>query len=152
MAPKFNRDFNVEYGRVEQLSPLIRRVVANNPNRFTFTGTGTYLVGRGDVAVIDPGPADDQHVAAIVGALEPHERISHVAITHTHSDHSPGAALLKSLGVDAPTFGYGPHGAVAEDDPNDVVRSVTARPTPTTGPTLPRCGKAQTPRSCPTWR
>jgi glyoxylase-like metal-dependent hydrolase (beta-lactamase superfamily II) len=121
MAPKFSRDFSVEYGRVDHLSPLIRRVVANNPNRFTFTGTGTYLVGHGDVAVIDPGPADDQHVAAIVAALGPDERISHVVITHTHSDHSPGAALLRALGVDAPTFGYGPHGAVALDDPNDVV-------------------------------
>jgi glyoxylase-like metal-dependent hydrolase (beta-lactamase superfamily II) len=110
---------DIEYGRVDQVSPLIRRVVANNPSKFTYLGTGTYLVGHGDVAVVDPGPAIDAHVAAIVAALGPGERISHVLVTHTHSDHSPGAALLRALGVDAPTFGFGPHGEVPPDDKTD---------------------------------
>jgi glyoxylase-like metal-dependent hydrolase (beta-lactamase superfamily II) len=120
-AIPFVRDLTIDYGRCDQVSPLIRRVVARNPSKFTYLGTGTYLVGRGEVAVIDPGPALDAHVAAIVAALEPTERITHVVITHTHSDHSPGAALLRSLGIDAPTYGFGPHGLVAPDDADDVV-------------------------------
>ena len=61
----FVRDFEFEYGRCDQVSPLIRRVVARNPGPFTFTGTGTYIVGQGAVAVIDPGPADPEHLEAL---------------------------------------------------------------------------------------
>lgn len=83
------RQFDFEYGRSAQVSPLIRRVIANNPGPFTFTGTGTYIVGRGEhVAVIDPGPADDAHLAALLKAVEG-ERVTHVLVTHTHLDHSP---------------------------------------------------------------
>ena len=114
------RDLEVTPGQVDQLSPLIRRVVAPNPSKFTFRGTGTYLVGRGDVAVIDPGPAIDEHVAAIVAALEPGERISHLVVTHTHSDHSPAVALLRPM-TDALSYGFGPHGQLPLDDPTDVV-------------------------------
>jgi glyoxylase-like metal-dependent hydrolase (beta-lactamase superfamily II) len=114
------REIEVEAGRVDELSPLIRRVVAPNPNRFTYTGTGTYLIGRGEVAVIDPGPAIESHVDAIMRALDDGERVTHLVITHTHSDHSPAAALMKPL-TGAVTVGYGPHGAVAEDDPDDRV-------------------------------
>ncbi len=114
------RDIDVVYGRSDQLSPLVRRVIAENPNKFTYRGTGTYLVGRGDVAVIDPGPALTAHIAAVVGALEPDERVSAIVITHTHSDHSPGARLLQEL-TDAPTYGFGPHGPIPPDDPTDVV-------------------------------
>lgn len=117
----FRRDLEVVYGVVDDVSPLIRRVVANNPSRFTFKGTGTYLVGRGDVAVIDPGPADDAHAAAILAALGPHERITHLVVTHTHTDHSPGVRTLRALGVDAPVVGCGPHGEVAADDPDDKI-------------------------------
>lgn len=105
----FNRDFTVEYGRVDQVSPLIRRVVAENPGRFTFTGTGTYVVGHGRVAVIDPGPALPEHLAALERALEG-EVVTHILITHTHGDHSPGAAPLKAR-TGAPTYGFGPHPA-----------------------------------------
>jgi glyoxylase-like metal-dependent hydrolase (beta-lactamase superfamily II) len=103
----FNRDFAVEYGRVEQVSPLIRRVVAENPGRFTFTGTGTYIVGHGSVAVIDPGPDLGPHIEALTAALEG-ETVTHILITHTHGDHSPAAAPLKAI-TGAPTYGYGPH-------------------------------------------
>jgi glyoxylase-like metal-dependent hydrolase (beta-lactamase superfamily II) len=83
------RDFDFEYGRCDQVAPLIRRVIANNPGPFTFTGTGTYIVGRGEhVAVIDPGPLDDAHLAALLKAVEG-ETVSHVFVTHTHLDHSP---------------------------------------------------------------
>ena len=89
------RDIAFEYGRVDQVSPLIRRVIANNPGPFTFTGTGTYIVGQGEVAVIDPGPDDAAHLEAILAATAG-ERISHILITHHHIDHSPLAAALKA--------------------------------------------------------
>ncbi len=116
----FVRDLDVTYGRAERVSPLVRRVVAENPSRFTYLGTGTYLVGTGEVAVIDPGPALPAHVDAILAALEPGERVSHLVVTHTHSDHSPAARLLQER-VDAPSYGYGPHGEVPADDPDDVI-------------------------------
>ena len=81
-----------EYGRVDRVSPLIRRVVADNPGPFTYTGTGTYIVGRdapgARVAVIDPGPLDDAHLAALLAAVEG-QAVSHVLVTHTHRDHAP---------------------------------------------------------------
>jgi glyoxylase-like metal-dependent hydrolase (beta-lactamase superfamily II) len=105
----FLRELTFEYGHVEQIAPGIRRVVANNPSPFTFYGTGTYILGTGNVAVIDPGPADPAHIQAIVDGLDG-ETISHVLVTHTHMDHSPGCALLKAH-TDAPTYAFGPHGA-----------------------------------------
>ena len=71
------REIDFEYGRVDQVSPLIRRVIADNPGPFTFTGTGTYIVGRGEVAVIDPGPDLAEHVAALLAALAG-ERVTHI--------------------------------------------------------------------------
>jgi glyoxylase-like metal-dependent hydrolase (beta-lactamase superfamily II) len=105
----FLREFSFEYGVAETLSPLIRRVVARNPSPFTFKGTGTYIVGRGSVAVIDPGPALPDHVATLLAALDG-ETVSHILVTHTHLDHSPAAAALKRA-TGAPTLGFGPHGA-----------------------------------------
>lgn len=97
MAIPYQTKIEFEYGRPDKISPLVRRVIANNPGPFTFTGTGTYLVGTGEVAVIDPGPKLDDHIQAILAALEPSERISHIFITHTHNDHSPAAEPLKAL-------------------------------------------------------
>lgn len=105
----FDRDMTVNPGETERVSPLIRRVVANNPGPFTFTGTGTYIVGRGTVAVIDPGPEDEAHLDALARALDG-ETVSHILVTHTHRDHSPLAARLKSL-TGAEILAYGPHGA-----------------------------------------
>lgn len=107
MGISFNRKLNFEYGKVDQVSPLIRRVIANNPGGFTFMGTGTYIVGHGNVAVIDPGPDNAEHLEALSRALEG-ERVTHILITHTHSDHSPAAAALKAQ-TQAPTYGFGPH-------------------------------------------
>lgn len=88
----FIRAFEFEYGRADRVSPLIRRVVANNPGPFTFTGTGTYIVGSdrpgAGVAVIDPGPPDEAHLAALLAAVEG-QTVSHVLVTHTHRDHAP---------------------------------------------------------------
>ncbi len=114
------RDFEVDYGTVDELSPLIRRVECRNPGPFTFKGTGTYLIGRGQVAVIDPGPVVDKHLQAVLDALGPDEAITHIVITHTHSDHSPGAAWIKER-TGAQTYGFGPHGQVGPNDPNDKV-------------------------------
>jgi glyoxylase-like metal-dependent hydrolase (beta-lactamase superfamily II) len=103
----FVREIDFEYGRVDQVSPMIRRVIAENPTPFTFHGTGTYIVGRGEVAVIDPGPAIDTHLAALMKAVEG-KRVTHILITHTHMDHSPAAEAFKRA-TGAPTYGFGPH-------------------------------------------
>ena len=110
----FRRDLEVEYGAVATLSPLIRRVVARNPSPFTFKGTGTYIVGSGRVAVIDPGPAIAAHVGALLKALAG-ETVTHILITHTHLDHSPAAAALKEA-TGALTYGFGPHGSGRAED------------------------------------
>jgi glyoxylase-like metal-dependent hydrolase (beta-lactamase superfamily II) len=100
------REMSFEYGVADQVSPLIRRVVANNPGPFTFKGTGTYIVGTGEVAVIDPGPADQMHLAALLTALDG-ERVQSIVITHDHSDHAPLAAdLARHTG--APVVGARP--------------------------------------------
>ena len=89
------------------VSPLVRRIVAGNGGPFTFTGTCTYLVGHGTVAVIDPGPDRSEHLRAILDSVAG-ETVSHIVVTHTHNDHSPGArALAQALG--APIVGCGPH-------------------------------------------
>ena len=82
------------HGMAQQLHPLVRRVLAPNPSAFTFTGTQSYIVGRGEVAVIDPGPDDPTHVEAILQALAG-ESVVAILCTHTHRDHSPAARLLR---------------------------------------------------------
>ena len=103
----FRRDFSFEYARLEPVAPGIRRIVANNPGPFTFRGTGTYVVGEGEVAVIDPGPDLAEHVDALLAGLSG-EKVTHLLITHTHRDHSPAAAAVKAA-TGAPTYGFGPH-------------------------------------------
>jgi glyoxylase-like metal-dependent hydrolase (beta-lactamase superfamily II) len=106
-APEFRTLDEVEYGSVSQLTPLIRRVVAENPSKFTYRGTGTYIVGHGDVVVIDPGPRLDTHRTALAAALDG-ERVRAILVTHCHADHSPLAAWLRDE-TGAPTIAYGPH-------------------------------------------
>jgi len=104
----FDKDFDVEPGRCYALSPLLRRVTSPNPSLFTFKGTNTYIVGRGNVAVVDPGPDLPEQTAAILRAVEG-ETVTHIVVTHTHNDHSPGVpALVTATG--AKTYGFGPHG------------------------------------------
>jgi len=94
--------------RLTRLSPLLRRVTANNGGPFTFTGTCSYVVGAGKVAIVDPGPAgDDTHLAALLDAVRG-ETVSHIVVTHTHRDHSPLARALKAQ-TGAPIVGCGPH-------------------------------------------
>lgn len=108
------------YGAVAQMTPLIRRVICKNPTPFTFKGTGTYIVGRGQVAVIDPGPPLLSHVDDVLAALGPDEEVTHICITHTHSDHSALTARMQEL-TGAPSYGFGPHGEVRAVDPADKV-------------------------------
>ena len=90
-------------GRMEDVEPLVRRLLAPNPSPFTFTGTQTYVVGHGEVAVIDPGPDDPAHLDALFGALEG-ERVTAIVCTHTHRDHSPASRPLKAA-TGAPIVG-----------------------------------------------
>jgi glyoxylase-like metal-dependent hydrolase (beta-lactamase superfamily II) len=109
VAPPFVRfgEGEVVYGRAVQVSPLVRRVIAENPSKFTYYGTGTYIVGSGNVAVVDPGPVLASHRDALAAALDG-ERVRAICITHCHSDHSPLAAWLRAE-TGAPTIGFGPH-------------------------------------------
>jgi glyoxylase-like metal-dependent hydrolase (beta-lactamase superfamily II) len=118
----FVREMDFAYGEVQQVSPLIRRVIANNPGPFTFRGTGVYIVGKGDVAVIDPGPNDAEHLEALKRAVAG-QRVTHIFVTHRHLDHSPAArplaahtgATIYASGI-APRFSADDFIAEAGDD------------------------------------
>ncbi len=101
---------DVRYGRVETVAPQIRRLIANNPSKYTYRGTGTYIVGTGRVAVIDPGPDLAEHRDALAAALRG-ETVLAILVTHCHADHSPLSAWLKAE-TGAPTIAFGPHGDV----------------------------------------
>ena len=93
MAISYVREMDAAYGRAVEHSPLIRRVTARNPGPFTYLGTNTFIIGRGEVAVIDPGPDLPEHLDALREALAG-ERVAAILVTHTHADHSPLAAAL----------------------------------------------------------
>jgi glyoxylase-like metal-dependent hydrolase (beta-lactamase superfamily II) len=103
----FDKSFDLPPGKVEEVAPGVRRILCNNPGPFTFKGTVSYIVGRGRVAVIDPGPLDEPHIAALLDAVRG-ETVTHIVVTHTHRDHSPAAARLKAA-TGAKTCGEGPH-------------------------------------------
>jgi glyoxylase-like metal-dependent hydrolase (beta-lactamase superfamily II) len=113
MPIPFDRAFSAPYEENIDVSPLISRVLADNPGPFTFKGTGVYVVGGKDVAVIDPGPLISSHVDALKRALDG-KRVSHILVTHTHSDHSPAAQPLKEWSG-AKTYAFGPHGSGKDD-------------------------------------
>jgi glyoxylase-like metal-dependent hydrolase (beta-lactamase superfamily II) len=101
----FERNFDVPYGTPEPVSGLVRRIVCRNPSPYTFTGTVSYIVGHGDVAIIDPGPDEDDHLQALLAAVSG-ETVSHIVVTHCHRDHSSLAQRLKAITA-APVFAYG---------------------------------------------
>jgi glyoxylase-like metal-dependent hydrolase (beta-lactamase superfamily II) len=109
----FDRAPDFPPGEAREVSPLVRRLVAPNPSAFTFHGTGTYIVGRGKVAVIDPGPMIESHLQAILDTLRG-ETVTHILVTHTHVDHSPLARPLQHA-TGAPVWGCGPHGSGAHE-------------------------------------
>jgi glyoxylase-like metal-dependent hydrolase (beta-lactamase superfamily II) len=105
----FDRSFDLPPGKVEEVLPGIRRLLANNPSPFTFKGTVSYIVGRGQVAVIDPGPLDEAHIAALLDAVRG-ETVTHIFVTHTHRDHSPAVPRIKAA-TGALVLAEGPHRA-----------------------------------------
>lgn len=114
MTIPFERDFSAPYETVLTVAPGLRRLLAHNPSPFTFTGTGVYIVGQGEVAVIDPGPDDPNHLAALKNALR-NETVTHILVTHTHRDHSPASRPLKQW-TGATIYGFGPHGSGKAED------------------------------------
>ena len=99
-------DFDPAIGVAETLEPGLRRILAPNPSPMTYRGTNTYLVGKRGLAVIDPGPQSDAHLAAILAAVGPDQKITHIIVTHTHLDHSPLARPLAQASG-APIFAFG---------------------------------------------
>ncbi|MHB1139610.1 MAG: MBL fold metallo-hydrolase [Microthrixaceae bacterium] len=114
MAIDFRTEFTPDYARVVDVAPGIRRVVARNPSKYTAWGTGTYLLGRGEVAIVDPGPVLAEHVEAVLAAVAG-ETVTHLLITHTHADHSPATATIQER-TGAVSYGFGPHPEDAETD------------------------------------
>jgi glyoxylase-like metal-dependent hydrolase (beta-lactamase superfamily II) len=105
----FNRNFPLKPGIVEEVRPGVRRVLCDNPSPFTFSGTVSYILGRGKVAIIDPGPDNDAHAAALLEAVTG-ETVTHIFVTHTHRDHSPNTARIKQA-TGATVYAEGPHRA-----------------------------------------
>src|ERR1700759_5749767 len=102
----FNRDFELKPGEVDEVRPGIRRILCNNPSPFTFTGTLSYIVGQGKVAIIDPGPDNEAHAAALLDA-ESGETVTHILFTHTHRDHALNTARIKAS-TGATVYAEGP--------------------------------------------
>ena len=106
--------FNPPVGIAEDMGRGIRRILAPNPSPMTYLGTNTYMLGETGIAVIDPGPDDQSHLAAILGALGPGQRVTHILVTHAHLDHSPLAAqLARETGAKVHAFGHARDGRSA---------------------------------------
>jgi len=103
----FDKHFDLQPDKVAEVAPRVRAVVANNPGPFTFKGTMSYIIGRGKVAILDPGPDDDAHIAALLDAVRG-ETVTHIFVTHTHRDHSPGVPKMKAA-TGAKVYAQGPH-------------------------------------------
>jgi glyoxylase-like metal-dependent hydrolase (beta-lactamase superfamily II) len=114
----FDKVFDLKPGVVDEVMPGVRRILCNNPSPFTYKGTVSYIVGHGKVAIIDPGPEDAAHTAALLDAVKG-ETVTHIFVTHTHVDHVPATpAVAKATG--AKVYSYGPHptpeGVATEQD------------------------------------
>src|SRR5689334_18470480 len=103
----FDKSFDLAPGRVEEIVPGVRRVLANNGGPFTFKGTLSYIVGRGKVAIVDPGPDDPGHIQALLDAVRG-ETVTDIFVTHTHRDHSPAVPAVKAA-TGATVYAEGPH-------------------------------------------
>lgn len=101
-----------EYGVAQPVAPHVRRVIAKNPSKFTYRGTGTYVIGEHDLAIVDPGPELESHRDALLATIGD-ATVRAILITHCHADHSPLAAWLQEQ-TGAPTFAYGPHAATTD--------------------------------------
>lgn len=127
----FDRTFDLEPGVVKDIAPQVRALCAGNASPFTFKGTVSYIVGRGNVAIIDPGPDDMPHIEALLHAVRD-ETVTHIILTHTHRDHSPAAAPIRAA-TGAKTYGEGPHRAsrplhIGEINPLDAAGDMDFHP------------------------
>jgi len=113
-----SKDLDFEYAISKKVLPGIRRIVAPNPSPYTLHGTGTYIVGKNKLAIVDPGPNIPSHIEAIINQTK-NEKITHIIVTHTHSDHSPAAKPLSEI-TGAVVMGYGPHGSSGGEEGADL--------------------------------
>ena len=105
----FDKNLDLAPDTVDGPVPGIRRVMADNPGPFTFKGTMSYIIGRGQVAIVDPGPADEHHIGALLEAVR-NETVTAIFVTHTHRDHSPAVPAIKAA-TGATVYAEGPHRA-----------------------------------------
>lgn len=127
----FDKDLRLAPDTVDEPMPGIRRIMANNPGPFTFKGTVSYIVGRGKVAIIDPGPDDPAHIGALLDAVR-NKSVTHIFVTHTHRDHSPAVPAIKAA-TGAMVYAEGPHRAarplhIGEHNPLDASADRDFRP------------------------
>jgi glyoxylase-like metal-dependent hydrolase (beta-lactamase superfamily II) len=127
----FDKDLNLAPDVVDELAPWVRRIMANNPGPFTFKGTVSYIIGRGKVAIVDPGPDDAAHIGALLDAVR-NETVTHIFVTHTHRDHSPAVPAIKAA-TGATVYAEGPHRAarplhIGEHNPLDTSADRDFRP------------------------
>jgi glyoxylase-like metal-dependent hydrolase (beta-lactamase superfamily II) len=127
----FDKNLDLAPDTVDEPTPGVRRIMADNPGPFTFKGTVSYIVGRGKVAIVDPGPDDPAHVAALLDAVR-NETVTHIFVTHTHRDHSPAVPAIKSA-TGATVYAEGPHRAarplhIGEHNPLDASADRDFRP------------------------
>ena len=118
----FDKNLDLAPDTVDEVAPGIRRVMADNPGPFTFKGTMSYIVGKGRVAIVDPGPADERHIGALLEAVR-NETVTAIFVTHTHRDHSPAVPAIKAA-TGATVYAEGPHRAarplhIGEHNPLD---------------------------------
>jgi glyoxylase-like metal-dependent hydrolase (beta-lactamase superfamily II) len=105
----YDKSFDLTPGHAEEVIPGVRRLLCNNPSPFTFKGTVSYILGKGQVAIVDPGPLDDAHIDALLNAVRG-ETVTHIFVTHTHHDHSPAVKRVKAA-TGATVYAEGPHRA-----------------------------------------
>ena len=118
----FNKTLDLAPDTADEPIPGVRRVMANNPGPFTFKGTISYIIGRGKVAIVDPGPDDPAHIGALLDAVRG-ETVTHIFVTQTHRDHSPAVPAVKAR-TGATVYAEGPHRAsrplhIGEHNPLD---------------------------------
>ena len=127
----FDKNLDLAPDTVDEPMPGVRRIMADNAGPFTFKGTLSYIVGRGKVAIIDPGPDDAAHIAALLDAVR-NETVTHIFVTHTHRDHSPAVPAIKAA-TGATVYAEGPHRAarplhIGEHNPLDASADREFRP------------------------
>jgi len=127
----FDKTFDLKPGIAEDIAPKVRAICAGNASPFTFKGTVSYIVGSGNVAIIDPGPDDPDHIDALLKTVRD-ETVTHIILTHTHRDHSPAAAVIRAA-TGAKTYGEGPHRAsrplhIGEINPLDAAGDMDFHP------------------------